>query len=136
LYAYNKIKKEAAVQMFTIDSASPVPVFQQVKQAIILEIMTTRLCEGDRLPSIRALAKILKLNPSTIAKVYSNLEEEGFIQGRTGSGYIVKAQKSKLDPLKISMIEDEFKAFLEKAFSMGFTKTDIETLMKKLLNNE
>lgn len=121
---------------FNIDNASPVPVFQQVKQAIILEIMTTRLREGDRLPSIRTLAKILKLNPSTVAKIYYSLEEEGFIQGRMGSGYVVKAQKSKLDPLKISMIEDEFKAFLEKAFSLGFTKPDIEGLMKRLLNNE
>jgi DNA-binding transcriptional regulator YhcF (GntR family) len=124
------------VLKFNIDGESPVTVFQQVKQAIMFEIMTTRLREGDRLPSIRNLAKILKLNPSTIARVYSNLEEEGFIHGRVGSGYVVKAQKSKLDPLKITMIEDEFKAFLEKAFSLGFTKTDIEALMSKLLSNE
>jgi GntR family transcriptional regulator len=119
-----------------IDSASPIPVYQQVKQAILIELMSGRLADGDRLPSIRELAKILKLNPNTVAKVYYNMEEEGFIQGHRGSGYQVKFQKTKIDNLKLGMLEDEFKQFLEKAFSLGFTKKDIEDLMRRLLNHE
>lgn len=121
---------------FNIDNTSPVPVYQQVKQAIVLDIMSHRLKDGDQLPSIRSLAKILKLNPNTVAKVYYSLEEEGFIQGRRGSGYRVKAQKMKLDKLKLSIIEDEFKGFLQKAFSLGFTRDDIEALMRRLLSHE
>lgn len=121
---------------FNIDSASPVPVYQQVKQELMLDIMASRLKDGDQLPSIRALAKILKLNPNTVAKVYYNLEQEGFVEGRQGSGYQVKCPKSKMDCLKLSIIEDEFKSFLSKAFSLGFTKEDIEKLMRRLLNNE
>ncbi len=121
---------------FNIDNASPIPVYQQVKQAIILDILAMRLKDGDPLPSIRSLAKILKLNPNTVAKVYYNLEQEGFIQGRRGSGYQVKCQKAKLDNLKLSIIEAELKAFLEKAFALGFTKNDIEKLMRRLLNHE
>src|SRR5512137_1145714 len=107
---------------FNIDATSPVPVYQQVKQALVLDIMASRLKDGDQLPSIRALAKILKLNPNTVAKVYYNLEQEGYIEGRPGSGYQVKCQKSKMDSLKLSIIEDEFKGFLAKAFSLGFTR--------------
>lgn len=121
---------------FNIDNASPIPVYQQVKQAITLDILAMRLKDGDPLPSIRSLAKILKLNPNTVAKVYYNLEQEGFIQGRRGSGYQVKCQKTKLDNLKLSIIEEELKAFLEKAFALGFTKNDIEKLMRRLLNHE
>ncbi len=121
---------------FNIDTASPVPVYQQVKQTIVLDIMASRLKDGDQLPSIRTLAKILKLNPNTVAKVYYGLEQEGFVEGRRGSGYLVKCQKSKLDNLKLSIIEDEFKGFLQKAFSLGFTKEDIEKLMRRLLTNE
>lgn len=121
---------------FNIDLASPVPVYQQVKQTIIIDIMANKLSDGDYLPPIRSLAKILKLNPNTVAKVYYNLELEGFIEGRQGSGYQVKCQKSKVDNLKISIIEEEFKGVLAKAFSMGFTKEDIEKLMRRLLNNE
>jgi len=121
---------------FSIDVSSPVPVYQQVKQSILIDIMAGRISDGDRLPSIRELAKILKLNPNTVAKVYYNLEEEGFIQGHRGSGYQVKFQKTKTNNLKLAMLEDEFKHFLEKAFSMGFTKKDIEELMRRFLNHE
>lgn len=121
---------------FNIDSASPVPVYQQVKQTLVIDIMANRLKDGDQLPSIRVLAKILKLNPNTVAKVYYNLEQEGFVEGRQGSGYHVKCQKSKMDNLKLAIIEDEFKGFLAKAFSLGFTREDIEALMRRLLNNE
>jgi len=124
------------VLKFNIDNTSAVPVYQQVKQAIILDILSLRLKDGDLLPSIRSLAKILKLNPNTVAKVYYSLEKEGYIQGQRGSGYRVKAQKTKLDTLKLSIIEDEFKGFLQKAFSLGFTKDDIEALMRRLLSHE
>ena len=121
---------------FSVDNASPLPVYLQVKQSILLDVMAGRLNDGDRLPSIRELAKILKLNPNTVAKAYYNLEEEGIVQGHRGSGYLVKPQKTKLDNLKRNILEDEFKGFLEKAFSMGFNKTDIQDLMRRLLNHE
>ena len=121
---------------FRIDESSPVPVYQQVKQSIMLDILSGRLKEGDKLPPIRGLAKILKLNPNTVAKVYYNLEDEGFIKGKRGSGYQVKSQKQKVDKIKLAIIEDEMKNFLEKAFSLGFTKDDIENLLRRLLNHE
>lgn len=119
-----------------IDNISPVPVYQQLKQSIILDIMAGRLQEGDQLPSIRTLAKMLKLNPNTVAKVYYSLEEEGFVQGKRGSGYRIKGQKAKLDKLKVSLMEDELKAFLSRAFSLGFSKEDIEALFRRVLKNE
>jgi GntR family transcriptional regulator len=129
-------KKEVAMVRFNIDTASPLPVYLQVKQSILIDVMAGRLKDDDRLPSIRELAKILKLNPNTVAKAYYNLEEEGIIQGYRGSGYLVKCQKTKLDNLKRNILEDDFKHFLERAFSLGFTRQDIEDLMRRLLNHE
>ena len=102
----------------------------------MLDIMAGRLNEGDRIPSIRELAKILKLNPNTVAKAYYNLEDEGYLQGRRGSGYVVKSQRTKIDNIKRGMLEDQFKSFLENAFSLGFTKRDIYELMRKLMDDE
>ena len=121
---------------FNIDNASPIPAYQQVKQSILLEVMSGRLADGDRLPSIRELAKILKLNPNTVAKAYYSLEDEAVIKGQRGSGYLVKCQKTKLDNLKQGILEDDFKSFLAKAFSLGFNKKDIENLMRRLLSND
>ncbi len=121
---------------FKIDNASPVPVYQQLKQSIILDIMAGKLGHGDTLPSIRSLAKILKLNPNTVAKVYYNLEEDGFVEGKRGSGYRVKEQKGKLDKLKISIIEEEVESIVSRAFALGFSRTEMEELFLRVVNNE
>lgn len=121
---------------YDIDTESAVPVHHQLRQFILLEILSGRLKEGDKLPPIREMAKILRLNPNTVAKVYYNLDNEGFVRGKIGSGYTVMNQKSKMDKLKASMLEEEFKNFLEKAFLMGFSKEDVENLMRRLLNHE
>ena len=74
----------------TIDAKSPLPVYQQVIQAIKLEVLSGGLRDGDLLPSIRDLAKLLKLNPNTVAKAYYALEAEGFSENRSGSGSRVR----------------------------------------------
>ena len=60
-----------------IDLTSPVPAYLQVIQALKLEILSGRLGDGDRLPPIRELAKILKLNPNTVAKSLLRFGERG-----------------------------------------------------------
>lgn len=118
----------------TIDAKSPLPVYQQVIQAIKLEILSGGLRDGDPLPSIRDLAKLLKLNPNTVAKAYYALEAEGFSEGRSGSGSRVKAPPGKQDVLRQVMLEGEFRNFLEKAVSLGFSLEDIKQLTERIKN--
>jgi len=119
-----------------IDPKSPLPAYQQVIQAIKLEVLSGGLHDGDQLPSIRDLAKLLKLNPNTVAKAYYALEAEGFSENRSGSGSRVKAPPGKQDFLRKAMLEGEFKNFLEKAFSLGFSLEDIEQLIARIKKNE
>ncbi len=118
-----------------LDFSSPVPIFRQVILLIKLEILSGRLSDGDQLPPIRELAKILKLNPNTVAKAYYTLEEEGFIESKRGSGNWVNYKKVKLDSLRKGMVEDEFKSFLETALSIGATIEDIKILIKRYSDN-
>ena len=114
-----------------IDFNSSVPVYRQVIQAIKLEMLSGRLQPGNQLPPIRELAKILKLNPNTVAKAYYNLEEEGFIESKRGSGNWVNYKNNKLDNLRKGMIEDEVKGFLEKVFSLGASIEDVKNLIER-----
>jgi GntR family transcriptional regulator len=114
-----------------IDFNSSVPVYRQVIQAIKLEILSGRLQPGNQLPPIRELAKILKLNPNTVAKAYYNLEEEGFIESKRGSGNWVNYKNNKLDNLRKGMIEDEVKVFLERVFSLGASIEDVKNLIER-----
>lgn len=119
-----------------IDESSAVPVHQQLKQAIMLDILSEKFQDGDRMPSIRSLAKILKVNPNTVAKVYYTLEEEGFLEGKRGSGYLLTGKRSKTDKFKAGLLESEVKSLLEKALSLGFKKKDLLEIMRRLLENE
>ncbi len=114
-----------------INFSSPVPIYQQIILAIKLEILSGRLKTGDQLPPIRELAKILKLNPNTVAKAYYNLEGEGFIESKRGSGNWVNYKNIKLDSLRKGMLKDEFRSFLERALSLGATREDIKKLIEK-----
>jgi GntR family transcriptional regulator len=121
---------------FSIDSSSSVPVYQQVIQAIKLEILSGRLKTGDQLPPIRELAKILKLNPNTVAKAYYTLEKEGFTESKRGSGNWVNTKNLKLDSFRRGMLEDEFRLFLDRAFSLGARLEDLKNLMERYAANE
>jgi GntR family transcriptional regulator len=116
----------------SIDVKSPLPVYQQVIQAIKLEILSGGLCDGDSLPSIRDLAKLLKLNPNTVAKAYYALESEGFSEGRSGSGSRVKAPPGRRDALRRAMLESEFRIVMAKADSLGFSLADVGQLVERM----
>jgi GntR family transcriptional regulator len=119
-----------------VDLTSPVPAYQQVIQSLKLEILSGRLKDGDRLPPIRELAKILKLNPNTVAKAYYTLEEAGLVEGRPGSGNWVRTKGPGLDGLRNSLLEGETKAYLEKAFSLGATLEDVGKTIERITRHE
>jgi len=136
-YKYDTIfKSEALMFRYNINFSSPVPIYQQIILAIKLEILSGRLKTSDQLPPIRELAKILKLNPNTVAKAYYNLEGEGFIESKRGSGNWVNYKNIKLGSLRKGMLEDEFRNFLERALSLGATREDIKKLIEKDLTHD
>jgi GntR family transcriptional regulator len=125
-----------AMLRLNLDPTSPVPAYQQVIQSLKIEILSGRLASGDRLPPIRELAKILKLNPNTVAKSYYALEEDGLLESRPGSGSWVKPRPPDLDSLRRSMLEGETKAYLEKAFSLGASLDDVRSSIERIARHE
>ncbi len=72
-----------------VDLKSHVPVHVQLEEQIKHLILARRFETGDRLPSIRAMAGYLQVNRNTVARVFSDLEKEGFVESRRGSGVYV-----------------------------------------------
>jgi GntR family transcriptional regulator len=74
---------------FVIDHHSGVPVSAQIAEQIKYRAIGGKLVPGERLPSVRALAEQLGLNPTTVARVYRQLESEGVIYTQAGSGTFI-----------------------------------------------
>lgn len=72
-----------------LESASGIPFYRQIIQQIEYAVDSRKLAPGERLPTIRALAITLKINPNTIAKAYAELEIRGVVKTQVGCGTFV-----------------------------------------------
>ena len=95
-----------------ISNTSGVPIYEQIEEQIKSQIMTGSLVAGEALPSMRVLAKELKISIITTKRAYEDLEREGFIESVTGKGSFVKAVNS--DIVKENMMF-EIQELLDKA---------------------
>jgi len=95
-----------------ISNTSGVPIYEQIEEQIKSQIMTGSLVAGEALPSMRVLAKELKISIITTKRAYEDLERDGFIESVTGKGSFVKAVNS--DIVKESMMF-EIQELLDKA---------------------
>lgn len=81
---------------FQIDVHSGVPVYRQILDQAKYYIASEVLKPGDQLPSIRELAQALAVNPTTVVRVYADLEREGIIEMRHGRGAFVTAASFRM----------------------------------------
>ncbi|HIT22564.1 MAG TPA: GntR family transcriptional regulator [Candidatus Scybalousia intestinigallinarum] len=79
-----------------ISNSSSIPIYEQIKQAIIEQILNNELQEDEALPSIRNLAQDIKISVMTIKKAYDELENEGYIVSRQGKGTFVAPKNTEL----------------------------------------
>ena len=112
----------------SVDFASPVPVYEQIKKKIKHAIAKKVILQQEALPSIRELASFLKINPNTVARSYRELSQEGVIGGRAGKGFWVEESEVP-EKEKINLIKEEFLEFLEKAVAMGLSSEKIKELV-------
>lgn len=75
---------------------SAMPIYKQVKQQIITNILNGNVKEDEQLPSIRQLAHDLKISSMTTQKAYNELSDEGFIVSVTGKGHFVASRNNDL----------------------------------------
>ncbi len=75
--------------LFAIDPRSGVPIYLQLTDQLKRAVAVGALAPGERLPTVKALAVQLTLNPNTVAKVYRDLEREGIIETAPGRGSFV-----------------------------------------------
>lgn len=79
-----------------ITNSSDLPIYAQIKEQVKAQILTGELEENEMLPSLRQLAKDLKISVLTTTRAYNELEEEGFITSRQGKGFFVMPSGSSL----------------------------------------
>jgi GntR family transcriptional regulator len=118
------VRQKCGTLEFKVDAKSAVPVYEQIKRAIKLAIVSGSLEEGDKLMSLRELALKLTVNPNTIIKVYDQLETDGFISSRPGAGYYVKFDRAGTRQKEQRLLREITQEYIAEALQLGYSIED------------
>ena len=112
------------------------PIYEQILSQIKSQIMNGRLKENEMLPSVRGLAKEIKVSALTVKKAYDALEEEGFIVTVHGKGsYVACASQDLMLEEKKKEVETELEQAIRKGKSCGMSETDLKELFQIILED-
>ncbi len=117
-----------------ISTGSNTPIYKQITDQVRRAVATGRLAVRDQLPSIRALAEDLVINPNTVARAYADLAREGLIESRPGRGvFITRKRKVFTREEGWRRLEPLIDAVIGEAMAMDFSREELrEALQKKL----
>ncbi|MDE6722875.1 MAG: GntR family transcriptional regulator [Eubacterium sp.] len=116
--------------MFSLDVKSKDPIYTQLEKNIVRYINLGIYEKNSMLPSVRALACDLGINPNTVSKAYKNLEAKGVIYTVAGKGVFVKGTES-LKTFK-EIAADEIKNMLRDAKNAGVEKEDVMEIVNEI----
>ena len=116
-----------------VSNRSGIPIYEQIKDQIKAAIFAGELQEDDLLPSVRQLARDLKISVITTTRAYSDLEEEGFVVSVQGKGCFVLPRNQELARENaLHRMEDGLSAAIDAARAEGIAFEEIAARLKLL----
>ncbi len=114
-----------------ISPGSGEPIYVQVAEQIGEAIARGELTSGDRLPAVRKLAAELVINPNTVARAYSSLEQAGLVTTKTGSGTFVSDPKlHKGDAADVNILTERMDTLIARGLNLGLGTHDLAGLFE------
>ena len=114
--------------MISLNYRDARPIYEQVKDGLRKLVVSGALQPGEKLPSVRAMASTLAINPNTIQRAYEALEREGYLYSVAGKGSFV-AERSDVDNTRQDSLLAQFDAAVSELFYLG---VDEQMLARRL----
>ncbi len=117
-----------------ISNVSGIPIYEQIKQQVKAAILSGELKEEEALPSLRTLAKNLKISVLTVTRAYTELEQEGFVKNVQGRGCFVLGSGSELMKEQlICKVENSLAEAIKSAKIANLSNEELHHLLDILL---
>jgi GntR family transcriptional regulator len=117
-----------------VDPKAPTPPSEQIADQVRFAVAGGRLSPGDKLPSVRGLAAQALVNPNTVARAYRELEREGTVETRPGSGvYVAYGATKRCRKDTRAVLEERLGRAALEALAAGLTPEQIQQLVARLL---
>ncbi len=115
-----------------IDPRSPTPLYAQIAARIRVAIAAGDLIEGNALPSVRRLAADLRMNPATVVQAYRELEAEGFVERKHGSGtFVLEVPEATRASERSRHAERLVSELLAEAARLGIQGTELYEVLER-----
>ena len=118
------------VELIEIDFNSEEAIYMQLRNQIIMGIATSRLQNGDTLPSVRQLAELIGINMHTVNKAYSVLRQEGFVKLDRRRGAVICIDCDKLNALE--ELKEDLQVVLAKARCKNISREEAHQLLDEI----
>ncbi|WP_352407287.1 GntR family transcriptional regulator [Acetoanaerobium noterae] len=123
-------------KLFKIDMRSRTPIYEQIIDSIKELVVKGVLIPGERLPSVRDMAKEMTLNPNTVQKAYQELERQGIISTLRGKGtFISEDIQANNKILKRSKLMEELKKLVVEAIYLDLSKDELIDYIKDIYDD-
>jgi GntR family transcriptional regulator len=110
------------------------PIFKQVVDQVRLGVATGKLTAGDQLPSVRALAERLLVNPNTVARAYAELARDGTIDSQPGRGvFVARPRQVYTRSERLRRLEPFIEALLNEGISLGFSGEELRQAVESAI---
>jgi len=120
-----------------ISNSSQDPIYEQIVTQIKTAIMKDELSEGDVLPSIRSLAKDLRISVITTKRAYEELERGGFIETVPGKGSYVSGQnKALIREKRLAAIEEKLMEVVSESKLLNLSLEEVQSMLLILYTEE
>lgn len=119
--------------MFDLDLQSRVPIYEQLYRKVVEMTVKKEMVPGEKLPSVREMAKALGVNPNTVSKAIQMLERDGVIYSIPGKGSFISEKNGGV------IRENSSAAFSEavgEAMRAGLTEEDMISIIKKIFTEK
>lgn len=115
-----------AALMLQIATGDPRPINRQIVDGVRRLIASGELPVGAALPSVRGLAQQLTVNPNTVAKAYSELTTEGWLDARAGLGLFVATPRQRLsDDERARRLDDAVQRFVGDVIGLDYSSSEV-----------
>ena len=116
-----------------VSNQSGKPIYQQIMSQIKNGILRGELRANEPLPSIRGLAKELKISVITTKKAYEELEAEGFIISTPGKGsYVAPQNRALMQEVRLKKVEEALEQAVDTARAMQVSREEVEEMLRLL----
>ncbi len=120
-----------------LSNSSGKPIYEQIANQVKEQIMTGELAAGDALPSMRLLARELRISVITTKRAYEELEREGFLENVPGKGCFVASQNRELlRETLLRRVEEHLSQAVEEARKGGLSLEEIHEMLDILYKGE